>query len=152
MSVDIDYLAERARQVQMAKDFARDVMEVANSESIGTWHPPSALQGCHFIRCGVLHHDGSMPPTCARVYRLHKSLGAGDAPKGMRPQTGFESDAGAGVYVYYFRDVWEEIQSIKRKNAMPRHDPAKEFADLLGNTKGVEIQTSQGFATPKKSR
>ena len=145
----IDIVAARAQQEMLAQRFMRDVIEVASSEQIGTWMPPLELRGMHFIRCGVRDPAGGMPPVCRRTYQLHKSMGANDAPKTMRPPVGFESDGDRGVYVWYFPEIWANLQAFKARANRPK-DPAKEFAELAGP--GVEIETSTGYATPKRRK
>jgi hypothetical protein len=148
MSKDIiDIAAERAQQQAAMQAWARDLHEVANAEQIGKWYPPAHLEGMVFIRCGSKLPDGSMPPACARMLHKHKAMGAKDAPAGMRPPVGFERDDGRGVYVWYFPEIWQNIQHIKHASQR-RADPKKVFEHEVGG--GAQIEIREGVMPTKR--
>jgi|GEM_PF-2252247 len=148
-----NHVIERARQHKMLEDFARNVMVVGSSENVGTWFPPPGMENAHFVRCGKLHPDGSMPPVCAEVYRLHTSMGASDKGiRGMRPPAGFEGDDGKGVYVWYYPESWEEIKTMKARiqYAKDNRDKRAEFASEIGHgASSVEITATSGTGIVK---
>lgn len=146
----IDIAAAQAEQQAAFERWQRDLLEITASEEIGKWFPPAELADCVFIRCGARLPDGSMPPACARVYHMHRGMGAKDAPKAMRPPVGFERDDGRGVYVYYFPQIWANIQLAKHAARSRQLDPAKVFAEKVGP--GVEIDVTRGTFTAGKRK
>lgn len=145
----VDIAAAQAEQQAAFERWQRDLLEITASEEIGKWFPPQGLEACVFIRCGARMTDGSMPPACAKVYHMHRGMGAKDAPKAMRPPVGFERDDGRGVYVYYFPQIWANIQLAKAAVRSRQVDPAKVFADKVGP--GVEIDVTRGtFSAGKR--
>jgi hypothetical protein len=149
MTDKFDFAIERARQEKIAQDFARDIMIVGSTEEVGAWNPPEGFRNMHFIRCGVRTYEGHMPPMCAKIYAKHKSMGAGDAPKGMRPPNGFESDDGKGVYVFYFPEVWRDIQLLKAKLQKSKNN-RDDFNSLVGNNSNVKIEVSDGVVQTRR--
>jgi hypothetical protein len=151
MSKDIvDTAAALAEQQAAYEAWRHDLETVTSVEEIGTWFPPAELRGCVFLRCGVRAPDGSMPPACAKVYHAQKAMGARDAPKGMRPPVGFERDDTRGVYVYFFPQIWHNIQLAKRAVLKRQKDPMRKFQDQVGP--GVEIDVRPGTFTPNKRK
>lgn len=135
----VDIAALRAQQEVQMQSFLRDVIEITSREEIGAWIAPPGLEQMMFFRCGVRYSDGSMPPGCARAYHRHKSMGALDAPKGMRPPVGFESDDNRGVYVMYFPENWAKVQAARNVAAQIR-DPMREFQSALGGAVSLDIR------------
>lgn len=135
---NIDIAALRAQQETSMQSFLQDVYIVGN-EQIGAWMAPPGLEAMVFFRCGAKYGDGSMPPNCAKTYHRHKSMGALDAPKGMRPPVGFESDDNRGVYVMYFPENWAKIQAA-RNVAARMIDPMKEFQNAMGSAVSLDMR------------
>jgi len=135
---NIDIAALRAQQETSMEAFLHDVYSVG-SEPVGAWMPPAGLESMVFFRCGAKYGDGSVPPMCAKTYHRHKSMGALDAPKGMRPPVGFESDDNRGVYVMYFPENWARIQAV-RNLAGRMVDPMKEFQKQMGSAVSLDMR------------
>ena len=131
MSHTIDVAAMRAQQSVAMEAWAADVSVVASTEQIGTWHPPAELQGCIWFRCGVRQGDGSMPPHCRDSYQRMRRMGAFDAPKNMRPPSGFESDGTYGVYVGFFPETWAQIQIVTGAKHARTFNAGQVFTDKL---------------------
>jgi hypothetical protein len=74
-------------------------------------------------------------------------MGAKDAPAGMRPPVGFERDDGRGVYVWYFPEIWANIQHIKHASQR-RADPKKVFESEVGG--GAQIEIREGVMPTKR--
>lgn len=138
-----------AEQQSQASRFLRDLEDIGRAEQVGMWFPPAGLEGMHFFRCGVRHGDGSMPPQVARIYHKHKAMGAADAPPGMRPPYGFESDGRNGVYVWYHPQTWANITEAKRLLARRRPSTSDVMQRELGAL-GVELTVSKGYDKPKR--
>ena len=137
----------RRQQQVMMERYMADVAAVSSGAQIGTWDPPAELKlaGCIFQRCGARNADGTMPPACAAAYGAARRLSALDAPKGMRPPVGFERDGDAGVYIFWFPDVWANVQAAeslrKRRKSVNAVDHFQAEMGKLGPS--VEI-TSAG--------
>lgn len=149
----VDLAVERARQIEAANNFANDIMIVSSSEAIGSWIRPPGYENMHFIRCGAKTYEGGMPPMCAVVYWKHKGMGAGDAPKGMRPPVGFEADGDRGVYIFYFPETWETIQNTKKKIQNHRQSRSQDFGELVGDKSGlVKIQAEDIMVPARRNK
>lgn len=151
-----DNVSVAAQTAEMEKAFAafmRDAVEVMDSMEIGQWSPPPGYEDKIFIRCGRRDNSGGMPPACARLFHQHRAMGAQTAPKGMRPPVGFESDADRGVYVWYTKEIWHNIQVFKASRARAQRGADRVLEDQLGQFGGVEIKKpTVGYDTIRKSK
>ena len=149
---DVDIAVQIQEQQAAFSRFMRDAVEVMDAMEIGQWSPPPGYESVYFIRCGRRDNSGGMPPACARLYHQHRGMGAKDAPKGMRPPIGFESDADRGVYVWYTREIWNNIQTFKAgKAARQKASADRVFDDQLSQFGAVEIKApQQGFDVIKR--
>lgn len=148
MTEQFDLNRALAEQKAQAEKFMRDLSEISSSDQVGMWHTPPGMERMIWFRCGVRYSDGSMPATVARLYHKHKAMGAMDAPPGLRPPIGFESDGKLGVYIWYDPQVWHNVQAAKQALAVRKPSHAERLQRDLGP--GIELTVSKGYERTKR--